>query len=292
VTSQPVHRIAPVVAPDTWELPPKLDSASQAVQDADRQTRFQLGNDLRLLHEGMNLQLRVVQDSHPARYRTHPLAAALLPWSRAFLGIGDAAALVLRGSYASCPPIVRAACECIAASTQLRMEELPAFQEWLSDALRPNEEHKAVDVGMGQFFAGSTVAADPRFSNVYRAASELSRPHMGASLLLTAPESNQQRLAVTFGDQTFHFAWAQLILGWLLALCEVQLRLVLGTGGDVFNLTVAAGEQCAAWKERVEAALTDSQRCTAEAVIVDGDQRWLIHNFRRQAAGAPRKYLL
>jgi hypothetical protein len=281
-----------VVAPDSWELPPKPEGASQAIQDADRQTRFQLGNDLRLLHEGMNLQLRVVRDSHPSKYRTHPLAAALMPWSRAFLGIGDAAALVLRGSYASCPPIVRVACECIAASTQLRMEELPAFEEWLGDALRPNEEHKAVDVGMGQFFAGSTVAADPRFSNVYRAASELSRPHMGASLLFSAPESNQQRLAVTFGDQSFHFAWAQLVLGWLLALCEVQLRLVLSTGGDVLNLTDETAASCSAWRQRIETVLTDAQRCAAEPMMVMGDQRWLIHNFRRQAAGAPRKYLL
>lgn len=292
MTSQSAHRVAPVVAPESWELPGRPDGASQVVQDADRQTRFQLGNDLRLLHEGMNLQLRVVQDSHPSRYRTHPLAAALMSWSRAFLGIGDAASLVLRGSYASCPPIVRVACECIAASTQLRMEELPAFEEWLSDALRPNDEHKAVEIGMGQFFAGSTVAADPRFSNVYRAASELSRPHMGAALLLTAPESNLQRLAVTFGDQSFHFGWAQLMLGWLLALCEVQLRLVLTTGGDVFNLTDETRAMCDAWKERLEQALGDPTRCTAELLMVDGDQHWLIHNFRRQASGAPRKYLL
>jgi hypothetical protein len=292
LTSQPAHRVAPVVAPDSWELPPKPEGTSQVIQDADRQTRFQLGNDLRLLYEGMNLQLRVVHDSHPSQYRTHPLAAALMPWSRAFFGIGDAATLVLRGSYASCPPMVRVACECIAASTQLRMEELPAFEDWLGDALRPNEEHKAVDVGMGQFFAGSTVAADPRFSNVYRAASELSRPHMGASLLLSAPESNQQRLAVTFGDHSFHFAWAQLILGWLLALCEVQLRLVLSTGGDVFNLTDETVALCSTWRERVDTALADAQRCAAEPLLLSGDQRWLIHNFRRQASGAPRKYLL
>jgi hypothetical protein len=281
-----------VLAPESWELPPKPEGASQTVQDADRQTRFQLGNDLRLLHEGMNLQLRIVHDSHPSKYRTHALAAALMPWSRAYLGIGDGAALVLHGAYASCPPIVRVACECIAASTQLRMEEFPAFEQWLGDALVPDEEHKAVSIGMGQFFAGSTVAADPAFSAVYRAASELSRPHMGAGLLFTAIESNQQRLAVTFGDQSFHFGWAQLILGWLLTLCDVQLRLVLGASGDVFNLTDELRAAHSGWKSRVDSALSDPRRCTAEGVLVDGDQRWLIHNFRRQASGAPRRYLL
>jgi hypothetical protein len=292
MTTQPTHRVAPVVAPESWELPAKPDGDLAPVQDAYRQTQFQLGGDLRLLHEGMNLQLRLVRDSHPSKYRTHALAAALMPWSRAFLGISDAAMLVTRASYASCPAIVRVACECIAASTQLRAEELPAFEEWLGGALRPNEAHKAMDVGMGQFFAGSTIAADPRFSTVYRASSELSRPHIGAGLLLTAPESNQQRLAVTFGDQTFHFGWAQLMLGWLLALCEVQLRLVLGTGAEVFNITAATRAAGEDWKTRTDAALSGPSRCVVEGVIDGGDQRWLIHNFRRQASGAPRKYLL
>lgn len=292
MTTPSAHRVAPVVAPETWELPARPEGAPAAVQDAYRQTQFQLSGDLRLLHEGMNLQLRLVRDSYPARYRTRALAAALMPWSRAFLGISDATLLVTRGSYASCPPIVRVVCECIAASTQLRAEELPAFEEWLAAALRPNEDHRAVEVGMGQFFAGSTIAADPRFSTVYRAVSELSRPHLGAGLMLTAPESNQQRLAITFGDQTFHFGWAQLILGWLLALCEIQLRLVLDTGAGVFNVTPATRAACDDWRGRVNAVLADPSRCMAEPVLDDGDQRWLISNFRRQSTGAPRKYLL
>jgi hypothetical protein len=286
------HRVAPVLAPDSWELPGRPDGAPPGVQDAFRQTHFQLGGDLRLLHEGMNLQLRIVRDSHPARYRTHALAAALMSWSRAFLGISDAATLVTRGSYASCPGIVRVACECLAASAQLRAEELPAFLDWLATAMHPDEEMKAVDVGMGQFFAGSTIAADPRFSGVYRAASELSRPHIGAGLMLVAPESNATRLAVTFGDQSFHFGWAQLILGWLVALCEVQLRLVRADGDEVFNITDDVRHACEDWARRVDGLLASAGRCTVEHMMHRGDQRWLIHNFRRQATGAPRKYLL
>lgn len=292
MTTEPTHRVAPVIAPESWELPGKPDGASAVIQDAYRQTSFQLGGDLRLLHEGMNLHLRVVRDSHASAYRTHALAAAVMLWSRAFLAISDGATLVTRGSYAGCAALVRVACECIAASTQLRAEELPAFREWLAEALRPDERTKAIDIGMGQFFAGSTIAADPRFATVYRAASELSRPHIGASLLMVAPESNAQRLAVTFGDQSFHFGWAQLVLGWLLALCGTQLQLVTEGGRDVFNVTDEAAAAIADWQGRVDAALADPARCAMTLLIDEGGSRWLVTNFRRQAGGAPRKLLL
>ena len=292
MSTQPAPRVSGVILPESWELPGKPEGASAVIQDAYRQTQFQLGADLRLLHEGMNLQLGLVKDSQHSRYRTHAFAAAVMLWSRAFLGMSDAATLVTRGSYLSCAGIVRTVCEYIAASTQLRMEELPAFMEWLAGALRADERHKATDVGMGQFFAGSTIAADPRFSAVYRAASELARPHIGASLVLTAPESSAARLAITFGDQTFHFGWAQLILGWLLALCEVQLRLVTTTGGDVFNITPEAQATVADWTARLNRALDHAARCTMEQVDDDGERRWLVQNFRRQSAGAPKKFVL
>ncbi len=77
-------RVSPVVAPERWDLPGKPpEGALPIVQDAYRQTGFQLADDLRLLAEGMNLQLRIVQDSHPSRFRTHALAAGLMLWSRA-----------------------------------------------------------------------------------------------------------------------------------------------------------------------------------------------------------------
>ncbi len=292
MTDTPTQRVAPVIVPESWELPGKPVGAGTALQDAYRQTGFGLGSELRLLHEGMNLQLDVVRDSHPSRYRTHALAASLMPWSRAFLGISDATMLVTRGSYTDIPGIVRTACEYIAAATQLRQEELPAFLEWLGPALRPDEEHKALDVGMGQFFAGSTIAADPRIGEIYRAASELSRPHIGAGLLLTASESNATRLAVTFGDQTFHFGWAQLLLGWLLALCEWALRLAIADGAETFNVTDERRSTFEDWSARVNDALALVSRCTIEPVTTGGDQRWLLHNFRRQSTGAPRKFLL
>jgi hypothetical protein len=285
-------RVSAVILPDAWELPGKPEGGSAVVQDAYRQTTFQLGGDLRLLAEGMNLQLRVQRDAAPSKYRTHALAASVMSWSRAFLGISDAAVLVTRGSYASCPAIVRAACECLAASAQLCAEELPAFLDWLGGALHPDEEVKAIEVGMGQFFAGSTVAADPRFSEVYRAASELARPHLGAGLLLTAPESSAVRLALTFGDQSFHFGWAQLMLGWLLALCEVALRLSRSAGGHVFPIADETSAAIDAWTERVNETLARPGRAVMRLIEHGGESRWLIENFRRQSSGAPRRYLL
>ena len=285
-------RVSAAILPESWELPGRPEGGSAVLQDTYRQTGFQLGGDLRLLQEGMNLQLRLQHDSHDSRYRSHRYAAALLLWSRAFLLLGDGVNSVLRGSYGGVAPVVRTACECTAAATQLRMEEQPAFLTWLAETLHTNEEHKAVDVGMGEFFAGSTVAADERFSLVYRAASDFSRPHIGLGLLLTAAESNVQRLAVSFGDQAFHFGWAQLTLGWLLGLCEVQLRLVIETGEDTFNISEELRQSFTNWKGRVDAALAYPQRCRCEPVEVDMQRRWLISNFRRQATGAPRKYLL
>jgi hypothetical protein len=292
VTAEPTQRVSPPIFPDRWDRPARPgDDALPGVQDAYRQTSFQLGDDLRLLHEGMNLQLRIVRDSYPARFRTYPLAAGLMLWSRAFLAIADAAAAVTRASYGSVAPLARMACECLAAAHQAHTEEQAVFAEWLSASLRPNERHKAVEVGMGGFFAGSTIAAEADMGAVYRAASELSRPHFGAALALTAPESNAQKLAVTFADQSFHFGWAQLTLGWLLTLCGVQLRLA-----QTPDAPYAVGDELrgevSAWTERLQRAMSAPDRCRVEELTDGGDRRWLIVNFRRQAGGAPKRMLL
>ncbi len=291
MSSEATPRVSAPVLPERWELPGRPEGAPAAVQDAYRQTQFLLGGDLRLLREGMNLQLQIVRDSSHSRYRTHALAAALMPWSRAFLALADAATLTLHGSYSSCPSLVRTACECVAAAAQLSAEELPTFEAWLAGAFRPDETHKAVTIGMGQFFAGSTIAADPRLSVVYRAASELARPHLGAALVLTAVDSSAQRLAVTFADQSFHFGWAQLVLGWLIGVCEAQLRLV-GGAGAVFHITEDSTAAVQAWLARAAAVLDDPARCRMEPVSHEGEPRWLLVNVRRHPGAAPRKLLL
>jgi hypothetical protein len=289
--SAPPQRVAPIVLPERWLVPGKPEGAGAAVQDAYRQTGFQLGGDMRLLTEGMNLQIQVMQDSYPSRFRTLPLAAAAMYWSRAFLAMGDTAVLAGRGSYASCPALVRAACEAISAEIQSGGEEQPQFVAWLQDALQPNEQLRATEISLGHYFAGSTLASHPLLGATYRAAAELSRQHFGATLVEVAPESNREKLAVTFGDQTFHYGWAQLVLGWLLNLCIVQIEHSLDALSPFFA-SEETRESAATFIARCGVALQSPERCAVEEVM-DGDQRrYLVLNFRRQSSGAPRKLLL
>jgi hypothetical protein len=125
----------------------------------------------------------------------------------------------------------------------------------------------------------------------YRASTELARPHFGATLLEVAPESNLQKLAVTFADQAFHFGWAQLELGWLLALCAVMLQYVLDAAG-LFGASEQTKWAIEPWLVRTGATLAAADRCRIEEVEEDLERRFLVVNFRRQSGGAPRKLLL
>ncbi|HEY7296041.1 MAG TPA: hypothetical protein VH916_13435 [Dehalococcoidia bacterium] len=289
----PTQRVSPVVFPKSWELPGRPDDGNPVALDAFRQTEFQLRPDLRLLHEGMNLVLRVIADSYPSKFRTYRAAAVQLFWSRTFHCLSDAALLVTRGSYAGVPPLVRTACECHSAAVQLGGDELFEFELFLARSLKPHEHLHATEIGRGSYHAGGTLAADETLGRVYRASTELGRPHFGATLIEVAPESNQQKLAVLFGDQAFHFGWAQLELGWLIALCSVVLRhaqtladaSVLGASEE----TLAA---VAAFLDRAERTLAAPDRCRIDEVEEEFEPRFLISNFRRQSGGAPRRLLL
>lgn len=288
---QPPQRVSPVVFPEHWELPARPEQGPPASLDAFRQTEFQLRSDLRLLHEGMNLQLRVVAESYPAKYRTHAAAVFQLYWSRVFHYLSDAALLITRGSYVGVPPLVRTACECVSAAVQLGSEELGDFLAFLSTSHRPHEAHRATEIGRGSYHAGGTLASDERLGLVYRTSTELARPHFGATLVEVAPESNLQKLAVTFGDQAFHFGWAQLELGWLLSLCAVMLQFAIAAG-ELLGTSDETHTAIAAFTQRTDQALAMPERCRIEEVEEGFDHRFLIVNFRRQSAGAPRKLLL
>ena len=80
------------------------------------------------------------------------------------------------------------------------------------------------------FMAGQQIAMAQDLAPVYRAAAELSRPHFGASILVTAAESNRRRLLVHWGDRSFHLGWAQLLSGWLITVLARQTRFAVGRG--------------------------------------------------------------
>ena len=286
----PTQRVSAIPFPDSYALPAKPD-ASQAAQDSYRQTTFLLGDDIHLFEEGMTLQLHIVRDASRSPFRKHPYAALMGLWSRTFIALADGCLLMMRGSYASCPPLVRAACEHIAAQHQLHASEMELFLEWLAGNLAPNEAHKAFEFGLGRYFAGETLAADERLRSVYRPASELGRPNFGATLLVVGPESNNQRLALSFADASFHFGWAELVLGWLLALCERQLAVAVHAKG-VFPIHEDTHRSYADVARRVGEALSRPDRCRIEEVEEGGYKRFLVHNFRRAPSGAPKKILL
>jgi hypothetical protein len=294
----PAQRVSAIPFPERYELPAKPAGAPAAAQDAYRQTAFLLGDDLRLFEEGMNLQLRIVRDASPSAFRTHPYAALMSLWSRAFLALADSCLLATRGSYVSVPVLVRAACEYVAAQHQLQAGEMEQFLEWLAANLTPNERHRAFEFGLGRYFAGEVLAADERLRRVYRPASELGRPNFGATLLQVGPESNNVRLALSFADASFHLGWAELALGWLLAICERQLAVAVhatasGSGGKgVFPIHEDVHRAYVDFAGRADAALARPDRCSIAEVEEDNFRRYLVHNFRRAPSGAPKRILL
>jgi hypothetical protein len=288
----PGQRVSGIDFPQEYALPTKPDaSEAPAVQDAYRQTQFVLVKDLRLFAEGMALQLRILNDSSHSRYRTHAYAAVVSNWSRAYSAVADACTLIVRGSYGSVPNIVRFACELIAAEYQLHREEMGEYVAWLLGHLKPDDKHKAFDVGLGHYFAGSTLAADERLRQVYRASSDLGRPNFGAGLLLAAPESNNVRLAYAFDDRAFHVALAEIELGWLIRLCERQVAVAVHMHG-VFNITEETHAVYGDYARRIDELLSSAGRARIEEVEQGNFKRWLIHNFRRQPSGAPKRMLL
>jgi hypothetical protein len=165
------------------------------------------------------------------------------------------------------------------------------FLEWLADNLKPNEAHKAFEFGLGRYFAGEALATDERLRQVYRPASDLGRPNFGATLLEIGPESNNQRLALAFAPTAFHIGWAELSLGWILALCERQLAVAVHAK-DVFAVQEDAHEAYAGFARRVDQTLSRTDRCRIEEVEAENQKRYLVHDFRRATGAAPKRILL
>jgi hypothetical protein len=290
VTNRPQQRVSGIRGPDSYAPPSRPpDSAGAAAQDAYRQTRFVLGADLDLFAESMDLQLALLKDAYQRRTLE---AAAIMPlWSRAYTYLNDGMLLATRASYASILPLVRAAAEVIAAQEGLRGGEMDMHHQWLTNTLAPEERFKAIEFHLGRYFAGEVLAKDATLRSVYRPASDLGRPAFGASLLQVAPESNNNRLAIAFADASFHLGWAELTLGWLLALSTRQLGVVCDASAvfDVSDERRTAHEDL---QRRVGDVLTRGDRCRIEEIEDRGDRRYLVHNFRRSAGGSLKKVLL
>jgi hypothetical protein len=288
--NQQTPRVAPIAAPAEYVLPGRAEGGSG---DPYRQTQFLLGEDLALFAEAMNLQLRLAKDAFPfSRFRTHALVAITGLWSRSFMYLSDALLLTVRGSYASTLPLVRTACEVIGAQEALRAGEMGEHDQWLTQTLHPNEEFKAFDFEMGRYFAGNTLASDPLLGSIYRPVGDLARVHFGSTLIQVGPESNNTRLSLSFGDTSFHQGWAELILGWLLALAARQVRVIVDAADAVFPVSDEARTAYEDLQHRIDAALGRGDRCSLTEVRDGNDRRYLISSFRRSSGAAPKKVIL
>ena len=282
--SQPKLRIILTAFPERYDLPSRPAAALPTVQDSHRQSQFLLGTELALFERAMNLQLDIVAANAKNRF---PQAAALLAlWSRVFSYLADTCTLMSRGSYVSCPPLLRAACDCIAAQRSLLAEGFADYLGWFAAAFSQDREHAALAIDLGRFRAGSILAQDQRLGAAYRLLTDLSMPHFGATALQTAPDSSLQRLALGFGDSSFHLGWAELVLGWLLTLADVQIETAISSGVFVVDDVVRSEHE--RLSRDIHTAVASPRRCHVE----EADGRFLFHNFRRAASGAPKRVIL
>ncbi len=284
-SARPRLRAALVSFPREYSLPGRPAAASPAVQDAHRQTQFLLSQELTLFERAMSLQLAIVAASAKTR---EPIAAALLAlWSRTFAYLAAGCSLAGTGSYAACPPLLRTACDCIAAQRSLLTTGASDFLEWLPGALRQDRSRAALAVERGRFRAGSVLAEDESLGATYRLLTDLSMPHFGTTALQVAPDSSLQKLALTFGDCTFHLGWAELVFGWLLALADRQLETTAAS--SAFAVTDEARLARERLSGEIGNVLASPRRCRVEEI--EGG-RYLIHNFRRRSSGVPRRLVL
>jgi hypothetical protein len=287
----PPQRVSAIPFPDAYNLPAKPESGDPAA-DSFRQTQFVLADDLALFAESMTLQLRLMRESSHSRFRTHIYAAITALWSRSYVYLADMVLLTTRGSYPSAIPLARTACEAIAAEEALRAGGADEHNIWLHSTLKPSEQHRAFEFELGRYFSGQTLADDVVLRSVYRPASDLGRPNFGASLLQVAPESNNLRLAIAFADVSFHLGWAEIALGWALALAARQLKVIIDSE-PVFGVTDETRRAYVDLQRLIDRALTRDDRCYIEEVVEpDGARRYLVHNFRRQPGAAPKKIVL
>ena len=270
--------------PDRYALPSRPSAAQPAVQDAFRQTQFLLSQDLELFEKLMNLQLQIVGAN--SRLRSPEAGALFGFWSRAFTHIADACTMMSLGSYSSCAPLLRTACDCIASQRSLLEDGFGEYEAWIDNAVSQDREHAAMAFELGRFRAEAALAQDERLGGVYRLLTDLSMPHFGATALQVAPDSNLQRLAISFADSSFHLGWAELISGWLLMLADVQLTTVVSSG--VFAVDHATLAVYQAYSRETAGILASRRRCYVEEV----SGRFLFHNYRRTASGSPKRVLL
>ena len=287
----PRQRISPITFPsETPALAKPRDDEPQVRRDAFRETSFALPLDLRWLNDAFTLQRKIVEQSYGSSFRNRRYASALIFWSRVYSAGLEARTLTARASYSAALPLLRAMMEWLGAEQAVVGDEQVEFEDWLRDAWSNNQEHHATEIGMGQYMAGQQIAMAPETADAYRAVSELSRSHFGASALLSADGSHDKRFLVNWSDEAFHLGWAQLLIGWQIVIQDRQCRFAVGSG--LFGVESEDRQEYQRLHRQTQSLLEDARRCKASWIVDNGRQRLLIENYRRQPSGAPKRILL
>lgn len=216
------------------------------------------------------------------------MVSALGLWSRAWLARLQALHALQWGNYVAATPLIRAAADHQAAMIALLESEGAEWDEWLAGGgIAISAEHHATEFRMHAFRSGETLARHAVLGPLYRVTTDLSLSHFGSTLLLAGSESAPDHVSITFGDRDFHVGLAELHLGWLTELGSVAAETVLAHEG-VF----APASALANWRDDALARPRDTSRCRVEQLDVDGERRYLVHNWRREPRSAPKRILL
>lgn len=272
----------------TGAAKPPLDAAGSA--DAYRQTGFVLGAAVDLVLQGLNFEGDIAQASSDAKHRNQQMASALGLWSRSWLARLEALHAAQWGNYVAAIALVRAAADYSASEIYLLNQAAAEWNDWLEQggiALAP-EEH-ATEYRLQNFRAAEVLAAHDVLGPIYRAAMDLSMPHFGSTLLVAGNDSTPDRVLMTFGDRDFHLGLAEILFGWLLRLSIVHVEAASANpvafappdSGVVERFIASASQETSArdW-------------CHIEIAEVRGEQRYLVHNWRRQPGAAQKRLLL
>lgn len=277
-------RISPTVMPS-----PRPQAEAAGSLDAHRQTGFVLEAEVDLVLRGLELEGAIASASADAKHRTQRMAAAYGPWSRSWLCRLEALHCVQRANYVAALPLVRSAADYIAAEAELLRTDAVEWQEWLDTggiAAAPGEH--GTEFRLHPFRSGETLAINAVLGAVYRAATDLSLPHFGATLLVTAMDSTPERVLMTFGERDFHLGLAEIALGWLLQLSAAQLE-ACGEHSDVFNMSGSGPIET--FLAEAAKVVERRDRCRVEAVERGGVQRYVVSNWRRRPGDAGKRVL-
>lgn len=267
---------------------PPMGAAGSA--DAFRQAQFVLDLDTSLMLEALNLESTAADGATGSKFRNQVVASGLMNWSRSWLSRLHALHAIEWGNYAASLPLIRAAADYQSAFLALLGRDGAEWQEWVeSGSIRLAPEQHATEIRLHAFRSAETMAAHPILGPVYRVATDLSLPHFGSTLLVAGSESDPSRIAATFGDRDFHMGWAELSLSLLLELGVAQAESLVEHAA-IFGISDPG--PAAAMADKLRAAATRRDRCSIAIVEVDGLQRYLISNWRRNPGGAPTKVLL